>query len=88
MKKTTGFEGGNIVPITVKGFGRSWPTMPNEQRQRDVRIYPTLNVGQHDNMMKNYLEGVYRQRREAARARIREGIAKRRERLANLTKGK
>ena len=67
MKKTTGFEGGNIVPITVKGFGRSWPTMPNEQRQRDVRIYPTLNVGQHDNMMKNYLEGVYHQRREAAR---------------------
>ena len=88
MKKTTGFEGGNIVPITVKGFGRSWPTMPNEQRQRDVRIYTTLNVGQHDNMMKNYLEGVYRQRREAARERVRQGIAKRRERLANLTKGK
>lgn len=81
MSKKYGFENGNVVPIVSGNVQSHWPAMPNEQRKRDEHIYPTLRVGQHDNMWQSYLRGVAQEKRKRVHAALDVEIAKRRARL-------
>jgi hypothetical protein len=81
MSKKYGFENGNVVPIVSGNVRSHWVQMPNEQRKRDERIYPTLRVGQHDNMWQSYLRGVAQEKRKRVHAALDVEIAKRRARL-------
>ena len=72
-----GFENGRVVPITHGNAKSEWPSIPNEQRQRDLRVYHVLNTGMGDSAMKTYLEAQLHRRKRI--------IAKQRARLADLT---
>jgi hypothetical protein len=70
--KNKGFENGNVVPIVCGNVQSYWTPMPNEERQRDLRVYHVLNTGMADSAMKTYLEAKYverlqRRKRWAAR---------------------
>lgn len=76
-----GFENGRVVPITHGNAKSEWPSIPNEQRQRDLRVYHVLNTGMGDSAMKTYLEAQWTEELHR-RKRI---IAKQQTRLADLT---
>ena len=65
-----GFEGGNVVPITVGRATSSWPQMPSEANQRTKRGYTCMDVGQADASWSSYLKVVDQQKRQAASASL------------------
>jgi len=79
--KNKGFENGRAVPIVCGNVQSYWTPMPNEERQRDLRVNHIYTTGMADSAMKTHLEAVQRDvhRKRAA-------IAKRHaERLRALT---
>ena len=57
-----GFEGGNVVPITVG--------MPSEANQRTKRGYTCMDVGQADASWATYLKAVDQEKRQAVSANL------------------
>ena len=79
--KNKGFENGNVVPIVSGKVQSFWPTIPNIERQRDLRVYHVLNTGMGDSAMKTYLEAHWTEELH----RRKHIIAKQQARLADLT---
>ena len=77
--KNKGFENGNVVPIVCGNVQSYWTPMPNEERQRDLRVYHVLNTGMAGSAMKTYLEATYVERLQRRKRRA--------ARLAALTRG-
>lgn len=65
-----GFEGGNVVPITVGRVTSSWVEMPSEANQRTRRGYTCMSAGQADASWSTYLKAVDQQKRQAASASL------------------
>ena len=77
--KNKGFENGNVVPIVSGNVQSYWPQMPDQNRQRDLRVYHVLNTGMGGSAMKTYLEATYVERLQRRKRRA--------ARLAALTRG-
>ena len=77
--KNKGFENGRAVPIVCGNVQSYWTPMPNEERQRDPRVYHVLNTGMAGSAMKTYLEATYVERLQRRKRRA--------ARLAALTRG-
>ena len=77
--KNKGFENGRAVPIVCGNVQSYWTPMPNEERQRDLRVYHVLNTGMAGSAMKTYLEATYVERLQRRKRRA--------ARLAALTRG-
>ena len=77
--KNKGFENGNVVPIVSGNVQSYWPQIPDQDRQRDLRVYHVLNTGMAGSAMKTYLEAAYVERLQRRKRRA--------ARLAALTRG-
>ena len=65
-----GFEGGNVVPITVGRVTSSWVEMPSEVNQRTKRGYTCMDVGQADASWSAYLKAADQEKRQAVSANL------------------
>jgi len=68
--KDKGFEGGNVVPITVGRVTSSWVEMPSEVNQRTKRGYTCMDVGQADASWSAYLKAADQEKRQAVSANL------------------
>lgn len=68
--KDKGFEGGNVVPITVGRVTSSWVEMPSEVNQRTKRGYTCMSAGQADASWSTYLKAVDQEKRQAVSANL------------------
>jgi len=65
-----GFEGSNVVPITVGRVTSSWVRMPSEANQRTRRGYTCMSAGQADASWSTYLKAVEQEKRQAVSASL------------------
>lgn len=65
-----GFEGSNVVPITVGRVTSSWVRMPSEANQRTRRGYTCMDVGQADASWATYLKAAEQEKRQAVSANL------------------
>jgi len=68
--KDKGFEGGNVVPITVGRVTSSWVEMPSEVNQRTKRGYTCMDVGQADASWSAYLKAADQEKLRAVSANL------------------
>lgn len=75
-----GFENGVLVPVGTFKINSSWPSMPNEDRQRAERVAPVLVYGQSEAMQNTYEKAIEKQQTDKRVAGMRDLM----NRMANL----